>query len=65
MRSMRGLKELVLEEGIIQIGRDCFRDCKQLTSIVIPSTVIEFGRGCFVGTGLQREEYQHIPDYCF
>lgn len=40
---------LVLNEGLLSIGRDAFSDCGNIPSIVFPSTIQNIGSGAFSG----------------
>ena len=39
--------ELVIPEGVLQIGDGAFRGCQFITSVVLPSTLIQIGSGAF------------------
>ena len=53
--SRNNLKELVIKEGIKNIGDYAFDSCSQLTSINIPDSVTSIGRDAFYGcSGLTK-----------
>jgi serine/threonine protein kinase len=41
------LNEIILSEGMIEIGSNCFERCSGLTKINIPSTIKTIGNQCF------------------
>lgn len=46
--------DVVIPEGVKEIGKRAFQNCTGLTSVVIPESVTEIGYGAFMGcTGLQ------------
>lgn len=40
---------LVIPEGVTEIGEDAFGDCMSLKSVIIPESVTEIGGGAFIG----------------
>ena len=43
------ITELILPEGITEIGKSAFNDCKKLTKVVFPSTLKTVGENTFTG----------------
>lgn len=41
------MKKLVVEEGVISISENAFKDCKNLSEVVLPSTLTEIGYSAF------------------
>lgn len=41
------MKHIVLPEGIVSLGKDCFRNSQHLESIRLPETLKYIGDGCF------------------
>lgn len=58
----RELMKVTLEEGVISIGADAFRDCGILSDIIIPKSVTKIGSGAFDGT-LWIESKRAEDDY--
>ncbi|MBQ3082180.1 MAG: leucine-rich repeat protein, partial [Clostridia bacterium] len=46
---MRGVKNVIIPEGVTSIGSSAFRDCSNLTSITIPNSVTSIGDYAFSG----------------
>ncbi len=44
-----GLKKVILNEGLITIGMNAFRNCQSIEHITIPASVRNFGEGAFDG----------------
>lgn len=42
-----GLEELVLPDGIVEVGESCFRSRKIAGTLRIPRSLVRIGRGCF------------------
>ena len=44
----KNLKNVIVPEGVISVGRDAFGGCENLESLTLPGTVVEFGgiTGC-------------------
>lgn len=53
-----GLRCVVLPEGLVEIGRFAFRDCRNLVHVNSPSTLKVIGDGAFMDTELRSF---HIP----
>jgi len=51
------IKDLVIPDGVTNIGEYVFRDCSSLTSITIPSSVTRIGYGAFYGCCLQKDSF--------
>jgi hypothetical protein len=49
------LKEVVLQEGLSEIGMAAFRDCVSLEHVTLPSTLAKIGVGAFLGCKSLRE----------
>ena len=47
-----GIKKVVIEEGVKNVGKGAFFDCTKLTSVSLPSTLETIGEGAFTNTGL-------------
>lgn len=47
-----GIKKLVIEEGIVSIGRDAFSFCSNLAELVLPSSLVGIGDGAFGYTAI-------------
>ena len=43
------IRQVVIKEGVTEIGALAFQDCKNLESVVIPNTVTGIGNGAFMG----------------
>ena len=41
------IKELVIEEGIVEIGEEAFHDCPNLTRVSLPDSLTYIGEGAF------------------
>ena len=53
MESSKKTGEVVIPDGVIEIGEDAFKDCTELTSVVIPESMVRIGKHAFMGcTGL-------------
>ena len=48
------LTEVVLPDGVSEIGHAAFRDCTSLREIDLPDSVVSVGRYAFRGTALQN-----------
>ena len=46
---MRGVRNVIIPEGITEIGQYAFRDCTTLQSVVIPDSVIRIANAAFYG----------------
>ena len=62
--------DVVIPDGVTEIGSNAFENCKALTSIVIPDSVTKIGEGAFSGcTGLKEvtvpDGVTSIEDYVF
>lgn len=53
-----GLRSIVLPEGLVEIGRFAFRDCRKLVHVNAPATLKVIGDGAFMDTELRSF---HIP----
>lgn len=40
---------LVIPEGVTEIGNDAFYDCKSLVNVTLPNSVVEIGSEAFLG----------------
>ena len=49
-----GLKEVVFDEGVIEIGNNAFYDCYNLENISLPSSLITIGQNAFYGTAIRK-----------
>ena len=43
------IKELVIPDGVTEIGNNIFYGCSEITSVTIPSSVTSIGNGAFAG----------------
>ena len=50
--NLLGIKHLVLPEGIVSIGEECFLRATTLESVHFPNTLQYIGKNCFQQTGL-------------
>ena len=62
--------DVVIPDGVTEIGSSAFENCKALTSIVIPDSVTKIGKSAFSGcTGLKEvtvpDGVTSIEDYVF
>ena len=53
------VKSVEIESGILNIGKNYFYGCRNLTTVSIPDTVTSIDDGAFFGTGLREV---HFPD---
>lgn len=49
------VKEVLIDEGITNIGNNAFKDCKNLTEIFIPNTCTVIGKNAFAGCSALSE----------
>lgn len=56
------ISECVIPDGVIQIERGAFRDCKYLKNVKIPSSVTTIGHGAFNGCDNLKEV--RVPKNC-
>ena len=58
--------EIVIPQGVVkEIGPDCFKDCKYITSVVLPDGLQKISGGAFYGgafSGCQSLKKINIPD---
>lgn len=64
------LRNVVIPEGVTEIGPYAFAECHNLESVVLPKSLVEIPYGCFAGdTALKlvvmSEEAISIDDYAF
>lgn len=45
------LKEIVIEEGVTNIGQQMFRNCKNLHTACLAQSIVEIGSNAFIGCG--------------
>lgn len=61
--------EIVIEEGVTNIGENSFYHCLNVSKITIPSTIKTIGNGAFVGSSIKeidiRNELSEISDSMF
>ena len=43
-----------MNEGVLTIGGNCFRECKGLKKLTLPSTITYLDGNCLSGTGLRE-----------
>lgn len=48
------IEEVVISEGVEEIGYEAFRDCSALAKIELPTTLVSVGREAFLGTAYER-----------
>ncbi len=49
------LTEIIIPDGVEEIGANCFKGCRSLEKITIPETVIFIGSGAFCGCSALKE----------
>ena len=54
------LREVVLEEGVVEVGYRAFFNCSLLRHVHLPSTLLKIGAGSFWGCTSLREI--HLPE---
>lgn len=42
-----GIKELIVDEGVTQIGKSAFQDCTELTKVTLPDSLTQIGNVAF------------------
>ena len=47
------LVSINMNEGLVKIGDDAFRDCKQLHSIHLPESIKSVGKNAFAGCAIK------------
>jgi len=52
---------VVLEEGVVELGLDCFKENKNLTSVQLPSTLLDLGTRSFAYCGITSLKDIKIP----
>ncbi len=62
---MRGVKNVILPEGITSIGSGAFQDCASLTSITIPASLTSIGSRAFWGCTSLADMKVHTDNTSF
>ena len=57
-RMHRVLQEVVVKEGVIEVGENAFLCCESLEQLALPSTLVRIGKLAFARTSLKEVNLQ-------